>query len=51
MKPYKLHEPQTLLCGVHLVFTLVHSTYVVECRVSIVGITIMVWVSVPHIGT
>ena len=27
------------------------STYIVESRVSIIGITIMVWVSVPHIGT
>ena len=25
--------------------------YMVECRVSIIGITIMVWASIPHIGT
>ena len=27
------------------------STCIVESRVSIIGITIMVWVSDPHIGT
>ena len=27
------------------------STCIVESRVSIIGITIMVWVSEPHIGT
>ena len=27
------------------------STYMVECRVSIIGITIMLWVSIPHTGT
>ena len=27
------------------------STYIVESRISIIGTTLMVWVSVPHIGT
>ena len=27
------------------------STYIVESRVSIVGVVIMIWVSIPHIGT
>ena len=27
------------------------STYIVESRISQIGITLMVWVSVPHIGT
>ena len=27
------------------------STYIVEGRDSILGITIMVWASIPHIGT
>ena len=27
------------------------STYIVECRVSILGITIVVWVSLPDVST
>ena len=27
------------------------STYMVEGRVSIIGVTIMVWAGIPHIGT
>ena len=29
----------------------VQSTYMVECRVSILGITIMIWGGIPHNGT
>ena len=29
----------------------VQRTYIVECRVSILGITITLWVSIPHNNT
>ena len=29
----------------------IQSTYIVECRVSILGITIMIWESIPYNGT
>ena len=29
----------------------VQSTYIVECRVSILGITIMIWEGIPHNST
>ena len=29
----------------------VQSTYIVECRVSVLGIVVMIWESIPHNST
>ena len=41
---------QGLVCGFRLTQR-VQSNYIVECRASILGITIMIWGSIPHNST
>ena len=50
---YEKMLPVSILVGgrLDLYPQIVLSTYIVECRVSILGITIMIWESIPHTST